>query len=125
LKPFLSLQHIGTEKFGEMIDYTIDLAVTISDLLEADPHFELATRTQINAVVFRYLPEGNYSNQAIDDLNNAIKTKLLLSGKAIIGQTAVNGKAYLKFTLLNPMTESSSVIELMKEIKRVGLEIAG
>jgi L-2,4-diaminobutyrate decarboxylase len=123
LKPFLSLQHIGTEKFGEMIDYTIDLAATISDLLEADSHFELATRTQINAVVFRYLPDVYLSESKIDDLNNAIKTQLLLSGKAIIGQTAVNGKAYLKFTLLNPMTEASSVIELMEEIKKVGREI--
>jgi L-2,4-diaminobutyrate decarboxylase len=91
--------------------------------LEADSHFELATRTQINAVVFRYLPDVYLSESKIDDLNNAIKTQLLLSGKAIIGQTAVNGKAYLKFTLLNPMTEASSVIELMEEIKKVGREI--
>lgn len=106
-----------------MIDYTIDLAATISDLIEADSNFELATRTQVNALVFRYLPEGNYLNEKIDDLNNAIKTQLLLSGKAIIGQTAVNGNAYLKFTLLNPMTEAHSVIALMEEIKNVGREI--
>jgi L-2,4-diaminobutyrate decarboxylase len=123
LKPFLSLQHIGTEKFGEMIDYTIDLASTISDVIEADSQFELATRTQINAVVFRFLPVGNLSEKAIDNLNNEIKTKLLLSGKAIIGQTAVHGKAFLKFTLLNPMTEASSVIELLNEIKSLGNEL--
>jgi L-2,4-diaminobutyrate decarboxylase len=120
LKPFLALQHIGTEKFGEMIDYTIDLAAKVSDLIEIDPNFELATRTQINAVVFRYIPDENLLDSEIDDLNNEIKTKLLLSGKAIIGQTVVKGRAFLKFTLLNPMTEISSVIELMELIKEMG-----
>jgi L-2,4-diaminobutyrate decarboxylase len=121
LKPFISLQHIGTKRFGEMIDYTIDLAESISDYIENDSDFELANRTAINAVVFRYLPKNTTINQQIDAINNEIKMKLLLSGKAIIGQTVLKGKAYLKFTLLNPMTQAEEVIDLLNEIKLLGV----
>jgi L-2,4-diaminobutyrate decarboxylase len=119
LKPFISLQHIGTRRFGEMIDYTIDLAEHISNYIENDADFELANRTAINAVVFRYLPKNITDNAQIDEINNAIKMKLLLSGKAIIGQTVLKGKAYLKFTLLNPMTQAEDVIDLLNEIKKM------
>ncbi len=124
LKPFISLQHIVTKRFGEMIDYTIDLAENISNFIENQPDFELANRTAINAVVFRYLPKNITDNQRIDEINNEIKMQLLLSGKAIIGQTVLKGKAYLKFTLLNPMTQAEQVIELLDEIRELGKELA-
>lgn len=126
LKPFLALQHVGVKKLGEMLDYTIALAENISDVIENDPNLELATRTPINAVVFRYLPDNDLklSNTQIDDINNAIKTELLLSGKAIIGQTCVEDRAFLKFTLLNPMTEQEIVEGLLEEIKAMGARMA-
>ena len=120
LKPFIALQHVGIKKMGEMIDYTIGLAKSISVIIENDPRLELATKPQMNSVVFRFVPEENISEERIDEINDAIKTKLLLSGKAIIGQTRLNDKAYLKFTLLNPMTEENIITDLLDEIKLMG-----
>jgi len=120
LKPFIALQHVGIKKMGEMIDYTIGLAKSISLIIENDPRLELATKPQMNSVVFRFVPEENISEERIDEINDAIKTKLLLSGKAIIGQTRLNDKAYLKFTLLNPMTEENIITDLLDEIKLMG-----
>ena len=123
LKPFIALQHIGLDNFEEMINYTINLADNISIAIENDPSFELAYKTPINAVVFRYLPNMNIDAVTIDNINNTIKTKLLLSGQAIIGQTYFENKAFLKFTLLNPMTQESEVIELLNEIKSMGNDL--
>ncbi|MGV3639449.1 MAG: pyridoxal phosphate-dependent decarboxylase family protein [Adhaeribacter sp.] len=125
LKPFITLQHVGTRQFGDMLDYTIALAEEVSALVEEDPELELAYKTPINAVVFRYLTGEQISDADADAINNAIKTRLLLSGKAIIGQTCVQDRAYLKFTLLNPMTAISDVTELLEEIKQLGKELAG
>jgi L-2,4-diaminobutyrate decarboxylase len=122
LKPFIALQHIGIKKMGEMLDHTIELAENVSSIIEQDPQLELAYKTPINAVVFRYLPDISNKNEA-NSINNTIKTKLLLSGKAIIGQTSVNQKAFLKFTLLNPMTQLIDVVDLLQEIKQMGKQL--
>ncbi len=123
LKPFIALQHIGTKKFGEMLDHTIALAEDISAIIDADPAFHLAYKTPINAVVFRYLPSGELTDAQADDINNAIKIDMLLSGKAIVGQTCVNDRAFLKFTLLNPMTTSSQVVALLDEVRDMGQKL--
>lgn len=123
LKPFLALQHIGTKKFGEMLDYTIALAEDVSQLILNNKRFELAYKTPLNAVVFRYLDE-ELAEEQLDALNNAIKTELLLSGKAIIGQTSVGGKAFLKFTLLNPVTSLQDVSLLLTKVCNLGEELA-
>ena len=117
LKPFIAMQNIGLNKFGEMIDHTIALAQQVSDRIEQDPDFELAYRTPINAVVFRYLQKDISDDEIINQINNQVKLDLLLSGKAIIGQTSIDGRAYLKFTLLNPMTTLQDVVELLDKIK--------
>ncbi len=123
LKPFLTLQHIGVKKIGEMIDYTIDLAKNIGNFIENDPNFELANQPAINTVVFRYLPNNACGLEIENDINNDIKMKLLLSGEAIIGQTYLHDKAFLKFTLLNPTTEASEILSLLTKIKKLGVEL--
>lgn len=123
LKPFISLQHIGVKKFGEMLDYTIELAEEVSRIIEHDPAFELAYKTPINAVVFRYLPKNRLNAAEADTINKGIKTQLLLSGKAIVGQTTVQDRAFLKFTLLNPMTRIQEVTELLEEMKQLGKQL--
>ncbi|MCW3121145.1 MAG: L-2,4-diaminobutyrate decarboxylase [Flavipsychrobacter sp.] len=120
LKPFIALQHIGVKKFGEMLDHTIALADEVSNIIDEDPQLQLAYKTPINAVVFRYVPGEALSDAEADAINSDIKIKLLLSGKAIIGQTAVYERAYLKFTLLNPMTSVDQVVDLLNEIKEMG-----
>ncbi len=130
LKPFISLQHVGVKKLGEMIDYTISLASSVNHLIEADPQLELAQHGMLNTVLFRYLPHDLLNSAASDVLNktnainNQIKTTLLLSGKAIIGQTMIGEKAFLKLTLLNPGTQLNELTALLDLIKQTGAQIA-
>lgn len=123
LKPFIAFQHIGLANFEAMIDQTISLAEEVGAYIQTDDHFELAYKTPINAVVFRFLPTEQIDPLILDTINNTIKTNLLLSGKGVIGQTYYQDKAYLKFTLLNPMTSFDEVVDLLQEIKKQGLEL--
>ena len=123
LKPFLTLQHLGVKKIGEMIDYTINLANEIGQYISADSNFELANFPAINTVVFRYISPEISDLSTENEINNEIKMNLLLSGDAIIGQTFLQEKAFLKFTLLNPMTEASKIIILLENIKIQGIAL--
>jgi L-2,4-diaminobutyrate decarboxylase len=124
LKPFLALQHIGLENFGKMLEHTIDLAAAVSAIIEKDEQLELAYKTPLNAVVFRWLPREPMPAGMVDTINNSIKTRLLLSGRAVIGQTVVKHKAYLKFTLLNPLTVTADIADLLEEVKKQGRLLA-
>lgn len=123
LKPFLTLQHLGVQKIGQMIDYTIQLAKEIGEFIGNDPNFELANQPAINTVVFRYISDEINDLEIENEINNELKMNLLLSGEAIIGQTYLQEKAFLKFTLLNPMTESESIKSLLESIKKQGNEL--
>ncbi len=123
LKPFLTLQHLGVKKIGEMIDYTIEMAQNIGDLLENDLSFELANPPAINTVVFRFIPKEACDLTIENEINNEIKMQLLLSGEAIIGQTYLKEKAFLKFTLLNPMTDAQEIVTLLSKIKTLGQKL--
>ncbi len=123
LKPFLTLQHLGVQKIGQMIDYTIKLANEIAECIKNDPNFELANVPAINTVVFRYTSEEINDLAIENEINNELKMNLLLTGEAIIGQTYLREKAFLKFTLLNPMTESKVIKSLLKNIKNQGNEL--
>jgi L-2,4-diaminobutyrate decarboxylase len=123
LKPFLTLQHLGVSKIGEMIDYTISLAKEIGHFVGNDPNLELANEPAINTVVFRYVSDKLNDIEIENEINNEIKMQLLLSGEAIIGQTYLHDKAFLKFTLLNPMTEADKIVTLLNQIKQIGSQL--
>lgn len=123
LKPFISLQHVGTKKLGEMIDYTINIANAINHKIAGDSQLELAQFGMLNTVLFRYLPDANSKKSQINLINHQIKNHFLLSGEAIIGQTKIKGETFLKFTLLNPMTQIHEVELLLERIKVVGSEL--
>lgn len=119
LKLWLSLNTLGMETFGEMIDKTIELAAAIAKTIATDPELELANIPTINAVVFRYLPSQETAT-VIERINQQIPKKLMLEGKAIIAQTQIKGKNYLKFTLLNPLTTLNDLTQLLSQIKSLG-----
>lgn len=119
LKLFLSLQSLGEKTFAEMIDSTIDLAEKTAKLIAEDKDLELANYPTINAVVFRYLPQQSSVSKS-DEINRQIRTLLMEQGKAVIAQTQIYARTYLKFTLLNPRTTISHIVNLLAEIKGLG-----
>ena len=118
LKLFLSLQSLGRKTFAEMIDSTIELAEKTAQLIAEEKALELANFPTINAVVFRYRPQ--YSVNKSDEINSQIRMLLIKRGQAVIAQTQICDRTYLKFTLLNPNTTISHIANLLAEIKSLG-----
>ncbi|MBV5262066.1 aspartate aminotransferase family protein [Synechococcus moorigangaii CMS01] len=122
LKLWLSLQTLGLETFGQIVDTTIELTQKVAILIQGDRHLELAHQPTLNAIVFRYL--GDQVNAIhLEKINQQIPKQLMLMGKAVIAQTQVRGKNHLKFTLLNPLTTIEQLQSLLQDIRQLGKKL--
>jgi L-2,4-diaminobutyrate decarboxylase len=124
LKLFVCLQVVGRRTFAAMIDYTIELAKNVAQQIEMNTLLELAAHPMINAVVFRYCPTNSPAH--IDEIawanriNSQIRLSLIHSGEAVIAQTKIGQRTYLKFTLLNPRTQLTDIKDLLTRIRQLG-----
>jgi L-2,4-diaminobutyrate decarboxylase len=67
--------------------------------------------------VFRYAPQS-LPDAALDPVNRSARERLFGDGEAVVAGTTVDGRAYLKLTLLNPATtveDVEQVLALLRE----------
>ena len=120
LKLWFSLQVLGREKFGEMVDRTIELAAHAALLIKRDPALELIVEPEYGCVVFRYRVSGSEDG---DRLNSALRQRLLERGIAVIGHTRVHGRQCLKLTCMNPTTSADEIEDLLQVIVEQGNQL--
>jgi L-2,4-diaminobutyrate decarboxylase len=118
LKLWLSFQVLGREKFGQMVDRTIELAAHAAALIRNSPALELLHNPQYGCVVFRYRPAHPDSDG--DAINAVLRQKLLERGVAVIGHTRVRGRQCLKFTCMNPTVSEKEIEDLIRQIVQQG-----
>ncbi len=127
LKIYMSLQVHGEVLLGEIIDYLIKLTANAAKLIASSPDFELATPPIINTLVFRYIPSNIPNNKKngywynYNSINDQVRLELLKTGQAVIGFTKFHKQSYLKFTLMNPMTNLSDIKGLLSKIRELPL----
>jgi len=112
LKLWLTLRVMGPDAVGQLFDEVVDLASAAHDLLAADPRFEVVTRSQLSTVVFRHRSPAT-TEDATDQANLYAREALAASGEAMVAATKVDGRHYLKFTLLNPETTLADIAHVL------------
>lgn len=120
LKLWCTLRLMGKQQLGEYTETIIETTEKAAALIEEDPDFELLTRSDISALVFRYHPLSMRGSASPDRMNQYIKKEMFQEGKAIVAGTRVNDAFYLKFTLLNPLTTVADIRSILAIIKRHG-----
>ncbi|MGA7203133.1 MAG: aspartate aminotransferase family protein [Specibacter sp.] len=123
LKLWLTLRTMGADGVGALFDEVIDLAASAGEVLAADPDFELAATPALSTLVFRYKPAG-VCDAAADELNPLIRSAVFASGEAVVAGTKVDGRHYLKFTLLNAGTTLGDLREIIDLLRRTGVSLA-
>ncbi|HEX3813506.1 MAG TPA: aspartate aminotransferase family protein [Mycobacteriales bacterium] len=113
LKLWLTLRIMGADAIGELFDEVVTRAAEAWALLEEDPRFEVVTKPQLSTLVFRYVPPGNSDPELRDRVNRHAREALYASGEAVVAGTVVDGRHYLKFTLLNPQTSLFDIAEVL------------
>ena len=119
LKLWLTLRVVGAEALGAMFDDVIDLAGEVHGRLQLDPDFETLGRSQLSTVLFRFRPYGVTVAQS-DELNPAIRAALFDEGRAIVAGTRVDGRHWLKLTLLNPQATGHDLDAVIERVRRAG-----
>ncbi|MFG2769320.1 pyridoxal phosphate-dependent decarboxylase family protein [Streptomyces sp. NPDC048350] len=113
LKLWMTLRVMGADGVGELFDEVCDLAEAGFDLLAADPRYDVVVEPQLSTLVYRYIPENVASPAEIDRANLYARKALFASGEAVVAGTKVDGRQYLKFTLLNPETTVADIAAVL------------
>lgn len=110
LKIAVTLKALGREGIGTLVDQVCAQAQEFAALVAAHPGFELYDQPAISTVLFR--PVG-----ADDDHIAYVRRELLAQGRAVLGRAKVDGRRWLKATLLNPHTRPGDLAELLKLVE--------
>lgn len=75
-----------------------------------------------NIVCFRYVPEGA-DDEYLNRLNSTIRDRIMKKGSYYIVQTELNGKVWLRVTIINPVTSKDDLKNLISEIRKTAEHI--
>ncbi|GGX86484.1 pyridoxal phosphate-dependent decarboxylase family protein [Streptomyces anandii] len=113
LKLWMTLRVMGAEGVGRLFDEVCELAREGWRTLAADPRFDVVAEPALSTLVFRYIPAAVTDPAGIDRANLYARKALFASGDAVVAGTTVDGRHYLKFTLLNPETRPSDLAAVL------------
>jgi L-2,4-diaminobutyrate decarboxylase len=121
LKLWLTLRVVGADGVGGLFDAVLDRAAEGHALLAGDPRFQVVVEPQLSTLVFRWLPattppHAPRDEALLDAANLHAREALAGSGAAVVAGTVVDGRHFLKFTLLNPATtvaDLAAVLDLL------------
>ena len=109
----------GTQLFAENVETLYALAQTFARLLLQQEDFEVAVAApESNIVCFRFFQNG-WSEEMTERVNAKIREKLVRDGEYFIVQTRVQGKFYLRTTLMNPFTTERELAGLLEKIREL------
>lgn len=113
---YIILKIYGEKVFDEFITHQYDLTKDFAKIISDKPFFELATTPMSNILCFRYVDDKLSLNE-MNTLNRTIRRELLEDGEFYLVQTKLNGKHYLRTTLMNPFTSIEHLELLLEKIK--------
>ncbi|WP_030680656.1 pyridoxal phosphate-dependent decarboxylase family protein [Streptomyces cellulosae] len=107
LKIAVTLKTLGRTGLGALVDQVCEHAHTLAALVHDHPGFDLYDRPTISTVLFR-------PRDATDDAVAAVRRHLLTGGHAVLGRARLDGRLWLKATLLNPHLRPEDLTGLLR-----------
>ena len=127
LKLWMTVEALGENLYGSMIDHGVRLTRQVADYIKATDGLALLVEPQFASILFRVVPEG-YPVQYLDSLNQNVADELFARGEANIGVTKVGTVQSLKMTTLSPVVSFDDVKNLLSlvlaEAERIKAPIA-
>ncbi|WP_404969964.1 pyridoxal phosphate-dependent class III aminotransferase [Vibrio campbellii] len=124
LKVFMTMQNVGPKALGDMYDHLLAQTQQVADMVRAHEEFELLAEPALSTVLFRATNvRTNNASTDLDELNKALRLEALTRGIAVLGETIVDGKTALKFTILNPCLTTADFESLLLKINTLAVEL--
>lgn len=121
LKLWITLQVMGSERMGHVIEHGCEMAQLAEKAILRYPNWEMISHAQQGIVNFRYAPP-HLSEQELDRLNLQIAQEINATGYAQILTTELTGKRVLRMCILNPETTEEDIthtIALLNQTRAV------
>ena len=119
---YTAVKYYGTSYYREYIDSRYDLALSFAALIKASDDMELAVNPDANIVCFRYAP-ADKDDISLNKINSIIRDRIIKEGSFYIVQTELEGKIWLRTTLINPVTNFKDLKDLIHRVLEFGREI--
>lgn len=116
LKLWLTLQTLGSETMGQVIDHGCALARLAEREIGKLAHWEIVSPAQLGIVTFRCAPAGR-AEAELDDLNQEISRELTAGGYAQIFTTGLHGKKVLRMCCINPRTTENDILSTIRRLE--------
>jgi len=112
----------GNRLFEALVDSTFERAQQLYELLEETEDFEVFCKPECNIVVYRYLPAEIRDRPAgeIDQFQFRLRRTVIESGEYYLVQTNLDGRSYLRSTVINPLTTEEHLRGLLDCLRGVG-----
>ncbi|MEV5874931.1 aminotransferase class V-fold PLP-dependent enzyme [Streptomyces sp. NPDC052101] len=110
LKIAVTLRTLGRTGLGDLVDQVCARAREFAALVREHPGFELYDQPVISTVLFR-------PAVADDAAVAAVRRRLLHEGRAVLGRARLDGRLWLKATLLNPHIRPDDLAQLLKLVE--------
>lgn len=119
LKVWMSLREAGVARYRAAIERNVKLARTLESMIEAEPNLELAARTDLSVVCFRY-HDPALAPEVADRVNAEILMQLQERGIAAPSHTVLRGRFTLRCAITNHRTRESDLELLVGSVKEIG-----
>jgi aromatic-L-amino-acid decarboxylase len=129
LRVWMSLKHLGTDWYAQVVDRQIGLCHHLAKLVEGHPDFQALSPVELGIFCFRYFPaswqqEFDHAggtrrqeiNRLLDEINLRIQTLVEQSGKAWFSTTILNGVRALRINVLSYLTRQEHIDRLFSLI---------
>ena len=110
----------GDGFFGAMSESLMTETQNFYDMLSGSKDFEAPFAPDSNILVFRYLPKALATNST-DEINyfqKNLRARLHANKRFFLTQANIDGKDYMRVTVINPRTTQKHFSELMSEIRQ-------
>ncbi len=116
---------LGPQIFADMVDVTINLAQQFHAMLVAAEDFTPLHEPQCNIVAFRYSPSElrQAPIEQIDSLQLRLRRAVIESGEFYLVQSCIDGQPVLRTTMMNPLTTTDDLRELIECLRRFGRQL--
>ena len=116
---YTALKYYGDSYYKEYIDSRYELTSVFARRVKSESQFELAVEPESNIICFRFAPK-EYDDISLNRINSEIRDRIIKEGSFYIVQAELNGKIWLRLTIINPVTSENDLKDLLKRVLEIG-----
>jgi aromatic-L-amino-acid decarboxylase len=122
LKLWCVIRMYGVNGLKEKVRYHIQIASKLSEMIKAEPGFELMAPVNLNTVCFRYHPTGK-SAEEVNSINEELNHRLNDSGKIYLTHTKLNGNYTLRMVTAQTNVTLEHVVRAWDLIRKASKDL--